>query len=94
MTDLDATTMLDIRLSATISRGQYTRTPDEIITDLRQIAGHRTDVFAHVAGTWAGFHENTPHLADLVAALRDLPGADEWVPLGRARGTKRYRGVY
>lgn len=81
---LDPDTALDVRLSAICGRNQYTKDPAPVIDELHQAAGDRLDILARVAGRWAGFYDS-PHTAPLCSALLLIPGALEWVALGRAR---------
>jgi hypothetical protein len=81
---MDADTLLDIRLSAVCSQSRYTSDPGPVIEELRAMAGVRTDVLAMVAGTWAGYYDS-PETHALAFALRGLPGAEAWVPLGQRR---------
>lgn len=76
---------LDVHLSAICTRNQYARDAAPVISELRKIAGDRTDVLARVAGVVAGYYDGV-HTRALCAALRDeIEGAEEWVELGRAR---------
>lgn len=81
---LDPDTALDVRLSAICGRNQYTKDPAPVIEELHQVAGHRLDILARVAGRWAGFYES-PYTAPLCTALLEIPGALDWVALGRSR---------
>lgn len=87
---LDPDTALDVRLSATISRHQFTTDPAPALEALRVAAGDRADILARVAGVWAGYHEPDAEMAAMVAALRTVPGAEEWVQLGRERRGVRW----
>lgn len=81
---LSRATLLDIELSAICSRNRYTTDPEPVLAELRARAGKRTDILAHVAGTWAGYYDDE-HTRALAAALREIPGAGDWVELGRRR---------
>ena len=81
---LDPETALDVRLSAICGRNQYTKDPAPVIDELHQAAGDRLDILARVAGRWAGFYES-PYTAPLCTVLLEIPGALDWVALGRAR---------
>jgi hypothetical protein len=84
-TRLSPDTLLDIHPSAICSRNQYTHhDPGPVIDELRRVAGDRTDILAHVAGTWAGYFD-AEHTHILAAALTKIEGAAEWVPLGKRR---------
>lgn len=82
---LDADTRLDVRLSAVLARNQFVRDPAPVIDELRAAAGERVDVLARTAGMWAGYHEVDQDMRPLVTALREIPGAADWVALGRQR---------
>lgn len=81
---LDEATLLDVTLSAICSRHRYTSDPERVLEELRSVAGSRTDLLAHVAGTWIGYYgdDYTRRLAD---ALLQIEGAQVWVPLGQKR---------
>ncbi|WP_156759576.1 hypothetical protein [Microbacterium karelineae] len=87
-------TRLDIALSATISREQYTTMPEVLVHELQRLAGGRGDILAKVAGTWAGFHENDPLVRPLVDALWEIPGATNWIEVGRESAGGQHRGRY
>lgn len=76
--------MLDVQLSAIASRHRFTTDPNPVIDELRQLAGVRTDILAHMAGTWAGYYEDE-NTRPLATALRGINGAEQWVALGRKR---------
>lgn len=81
---LDSDTALDVRLSAICGRNQYTKDPAPVIDELHEAAGDRLDILTRVAGRWAGFYES-PYTAPLCTALLEIPGALDWVALGRTR---------
>lgn len=85
MTALDPDTKLDILLSTICSRNRHVSDPAPVIAELKKTAGDRTEILAHVAGTWSGYHETDPYVRVLVAALAEIDGADAWIPLGRRR---------
>lgn len=86
MTDtLHPDVALSVTLSAICARSRYVADASPVIAELRAVAGDRGDVLAEVAGTWAGFNETDTHAATLAAALRELPGAEAWVEVGRNR---------
>lgn len=91
---LDDDTRLDIALSAAIGRHRYDATPDAAIQELQALADGRNDILARVAGTWAGFYEDDPHVRTTVDALREIPGATQWIELGRERAGVEHRGRY
>lgn len=76
--------LLDIQLSAICSRNQYTGDPAPVIDELHRVTGGRADILARVAGTWAGYFDDE-HTHTLATALREIPGAEAWVPLGTHR---------
>lgn len=86
---LDPDTALDVRLSATISRHQYATDPGPALEELHTAAGERADILARVAGMWAGYHEENRYVQVMIAALREVPGADVWVEVGRRRRAVR-----
>ncbi len=81
---LSRAVLLDVKLSAICSSNRYTTDPEPVLAELRARAGKRTDILAHVAGTWAGYFgdDYTRTLADALAAIE---GAAEWVEVGRRR---------
>lgn len=82
---LSSDTMLDIRLSTICSKHRYDAAPRAAIDELLDAAGHRTDILAHVAGTWSGYHGGDEHTRVLADALLGIPGAEQWVHVGRHR---------
>lgn len=76
--------LLDIELSSTCSRNRYVTDAAPVIDALRHAAGDRTDILAEVAGTWAGYYADD-YTRVLAEALIEIPGAQEWVALGRKR---------
>lgn len=74
--------MLNIRLSTICSQHRYDTDPRAAIDELLAAAGHRTDILAEVAGTWAGYHGAEEHCRPLAFALRGINGAERWVPVG------------
>lgn len=75
---------LSVHLDAICSRNRYTRDPQPVIDELTTTAGPHTDVLAESVGTWIGYFEDDD-TRTLCAALRTIPGVDEWIPVGRAR---------
>lgn len=82
---LSPDTMLDIHLSTICSQHRYDADPRAAIDELLAAAGHRMDILAKVAGTWAGFHGFDEHTRTLAEALRGIPGAEQWVRVGKYR---------
>ena len=81
-------TALDIRLSAIITRGQFTTDPATIIAELRAVAGARVDVLHGTVGTWVGYFGGDEHLSALTDALLTEFGLDALRPgieVGRSR---------
>lgn len=81
---LDPDTLLGVTLSAICSRNRYTHDPGPVLDELRAAAGDRNDILAEGAGRWSGFYDSE-HTHTLAAALLEIPGATEWVQLGRER---------
>lgn len=82
---LPSDTLLDIRLSVICSQHRYDKDPRSAVDELLAAAGHRTDILAKVAGTWSGYHGFDEHTRTLAEALRGIPGAEQWVPVGQYR---------
>ena len=83
---LDDDTMLNISISAAITRHQFDADATAALAEIRELAGDRTDILAEVAGRWAGFYGDDLGVQPaLVDALRALPGAEQWVELGIER---------
>ncbi|MGU3358161.1 hypothetical protein ACLBWJ_12980 [Microbacterium sp. M4A5_1d] len=76
--------MLDVELSAICARNQYTRDPAPVIAELTAAALGCDDVLAQVAGTWVGYFDS-PATCVLTSALATLPGAAQWIAVGKAR---------
>jgi len=84
---------LGIRLSAICSRHRYTTDPQPVIDELLATAGDRADILAAETGSWAGYYDG-PDTHTLAAALiAHIPGAADWVHLGRARRTVPIHGA-
>ncbi|WP_336642039.1 hypothetical protein [Microbacterium sp. USHLN272] len=81
---LSPTVKLSVTLDAICSRNRYTSDPRPVLDELRATAGDRGDVLAEAVGTWLGFFEDE-HTATLCAALRTLPGLEQWIALGQFR---------
>lgn len=81
---LDPDTLLGITLGAICSRNQYTDDPAPVIAELIATAGDRTDILAREVGRWSGFYDDE-YTHTLAQALLEIPGAAEWVELGRDR---------
>lgn len=76
---------LGVALSALIARHKYARDASATVEELLSVAGARADLLAEEAGLWVGFYETDPDVQPMVAALREIPGAEQWVELGRLR---------
>ncbi len=83
---------LDIELSATCSRNRYTHDPGPVITELRSIAGRRTDILARVAGSFAGYYDSPDTHVLCAALVAEIDGAEGWVPHGRDMRERSARG--
>lgn len=81
---LSPTVKLSVTLDAICSRNRYTSDPAPVVAELLETAGDRTDVLAESVGTWVGFFEDA-YTQTLCTALRELPGLEEWIALGRCR---------
>lgn len=81
---LSADTLLSIKLSAICSRNRYTKDPAPVIAELIAAADDRQDVLAQESGSWSGFYEDE-NTRTLAVALLEIPGAADWVALGRER---------
>lgn len=75
---------LAVTLSSIMSRNRYTDDPGAVIAELQRVACDRADILAQEAGTWYGYYEDD-YTRPLALALREIPGAAEWVALGQAR---------
>ncbi|MDF2917871.1 MAG: hypothetical protein K0S70_2088 [Microbacterium sp.] len=85
MSTLHPDVMLEIQLSAAMSRNQYIRDAQPIIDEVRQIAGGRPDILHRQVGIWVGYH-GIPENAALTSALLDaFPGAVPFIREGQAR---------
>lgn len=81
---LSPDTLLSVHLDAICSRNRYTTDPASVVDELLATAGDRHDILAESVGTWVGYFEDDT-IRTLCAALRELPGVDEWLPLGQDR---------
>lgn len=80
---------LSVQLDAILHRHRYDTGPAAALTELTETAGDRADVLAEAAGTWAGYFGRQPGTSPaLVAALKTIPGAAVFVPIGE----RRHRG--
>lgn len=84
MSPLRPDVQLAVHLSSICSRNRYTDDPGPVIAELLEAAGDRADILAEEAGTWSGYYEDD-YTRTLALALREIPGAAEWVALGRER---------
>lgn len=75
---------LSVLLDAICTRNQYTSDPARVIVELRAAAGDRVDVLTESVGTWVGYFEDE-HTRVLCAGLRELPGLEPWIALGKHR---------
>lgn len=89
---LSADTLLGIKLGAICSRNQYTDDPAPVIAELMATAGDRQDILAQEAGRWSGFYDDE-YTHALAQALLEIPGAAEWVQLGRDRRSAGTHGT-
>lgn len=90
---LSPRTMLDVALSAAISRSLLTRDPDPVIAELRALAGDDVELLAQVAGGCAGWYE-APQTAVMCAALVDqIAGAASWAQAARERRSQSVHGA-
>lgn len=81
---LSPETALTVTLDAICSRNRYTADPAPVIAELRTAAGDRVDLLTESVGTWVGFFEDD-YTRTLCVALRELPGLEPWLELGRSR---------
>lgn len=81
---LSAETLLSIELGAICGRNRFTKDPASVIAELQLVAGAYTDLLSQEAGNWSGFYEDE-YTRTLALALREIPGAAEWVAQGRQR---------
>lgn len=85
-------TKLEVTLSAICSRHQFTTDPQPAVAELRAAAGERTDVLAREVGIWVGYFASE-HSQTFTAALRELPGVEEWIDEGRRRRSLRWHST-
>ncbi len=81
---LDPDTLLGIELATICSRNRYTDDPAPVIAELIATAGDRQDILAQEVGRWSGFYDDE-YTHALAQAVLEIPGASEWVQLGRER---------
>ena len=86
-------TALGVRLSAIMARHQFDVDPRSAVDELLQVAGARGDVLAREAGLWAGAHHGSEHHRPMVTALEGIPGARQWIELGRKRAGMLHRTI-
>ncbi|MBO3663753.1 hypothetical protein [Microbacterium stercoris] len=84
---------LGVRLSARIARDQFTADPRPVIDELLEMAAGHPEVLAREAGIWAGAHENSEHHRPIASALAGIPGARQWMALGRKRAGMGHRTI-
>lgn len=84
MSRLSPDTRLSIHLGAIMSRNQYTRTPELVVTKLLETAGDNHAVLQEAVGSWVGFYEDE-YTRPLCVVLRGLPGLEPWIELGAYR---------
>ncbi|MBT2485828.1 MULTISPECIES: hypothetical protein [unclassified Microbacterium] len=75
---------LTVHLDAICSRNRYTTDPGPVIAELRATAGDRVDILTESVGAWVGYFEDD-YTRILCTALRELPGLEPWITLGRKR---------
>lgn len=83
---------LSVNLDAICSRNRYTNDPAPVVDELIATAGARRDILAEAVGTWVGYFEDD-HTRALCAALRELPGLEEWITLGQRRRASRHHST-
>lgn len=81
---LSPETRLSVHLDAICSRNRYTSDPAPVIAELLAAAGDRLDIPAESVGTWVGYFDDEDTRI-LCTALRELPGLEPWIALGRKR---------
>ncbi|WP_136057222.1 hypothetical protein [Microbacterium sp. K24] len=81
---LSAETRLSIKLDNICSRNRYTTDPASVVAELHAAAGARTDILTESVGTWLGYFEDD-YTRVLCDSLRQLPGLEPWIALGRRR---------
>ncbi|MDD7963290.1 hypothetical protein [Microbacterium thalli] len=81
---LEPDARLDVLLSAICARHQYAHDAGPVVAELTAAAQGNGDALARTAGIWAGYFE-APETHTLTAALRLIPGAEQWVDEGRRR---------
>lgn len=82
---LPRSVMLSVELSAIMSRHRYDVATEPVIDQLCELAKKRPDILAQEAGLWAGYFAGDQHVRSMVDALAQVPGADEWIEVGRYR---------
>lgn len=86
--------MLDIRLSATCSRHQFTTDTAPVIAELERMAGAHRDILCAAVGGWVGFYRSRYTRTLCEALLRAFPAAEAYVGSVRpapAHSTGDYR---
>jgi hypothetical protein len=81
---LSPDTYISVRLDAICTRHQYTDDPAPALDELRAAAGGRDDILTESVGTWVGYFEDE-YTRTLCDALRELPGLEPWIELGKHR---------
>ncbi len=79
--------MLTVTLDAICSRNRYTESPAAVVAELYAAAGDRVDLLQESVGTWVGYFDS-PHIQTLTAALREIPGLEEWIVVGEERRSR------
>lgn len=77
-------TKLSIAIDATCSRNEFVQDAAPVIAELRDLADDRVDVLTESVGIWVGFFEDA-HNHVLCEALRELPGLEPWIAVGKHR---------
>ena len=84
---------LGVHLSAICSRNRYTKDPGPVIAELLEVAGDRGHVLAFEVGRWAGYYDDENTAVLVAAIMRDVTGAAEWAPAGRAKRSAPAHGT-
>jgi hypothetical protein len=94
MSVLHPDVMLSIALSAAMGRDQYTREPQPVIDELRQLGGGRPDILLPEVGRWIGYHAIDENQILTSALLAAFPGAMPYIAEGQQRRGKPPHGTY
>lgn len=77
-------TKLSIAIDATSSRNEFVSDAAPVVAELIELAGERIDVLTESVGIWVGYFE-ADHNRVLCDALRELPGLEPWIAVGKHR---------